>query len=227
METTGKLGLKLTTQATLGIDHPTETIVAYGKNFKIIEDYVATDSEGTDGLKTGETYPMGYRVWNSTPTVGGYVGFVNIRTGTHAERIRLNQQLSVSQLVNPPANLLGNSYYYRVVEAGRTPENYVGEIKATTSPFYYAKPNAIWAASSTFKRHDIIIPPGNEGYYFQATEAKGVTGAYAPDWKNVSTNDFIQDGGVRWQKRKDVKLQRAGISTDFRPFGKIERGDGQ
>ena len=219
MQTSKDLDLKITGEKDLGTDRPQDTIVEYGNNFLKLEKYLFNSASGLDSIKNGTHYDIGFKIWNSTPAIGDYVGWVNLMSGVYARTRKLNTAYKVGDLVTPlETNLMS---YYKCTTAGTTsphPANFLN----TSETFYDVDNAKEWKPSFSWKKDEVIFATTGDKTYYMKCEKAGVSALGEPVWSKVNVNTTVNDGSVTWRKMQNIKWQRVGVSAQFRPFGKIE-----
>lgn len=218
METTSQLGLQITTEDTLGVDHPNDTIVAYGENFKKLEDSIASSASGTTGLETGREYKQGHIIWNSKPTAGGYAGWVNVRTGIHANPKKTNTAYKDGDIVSSPND---TGFYYKCIRPGTTPNLAQQNMGASVEKFDEVSTSKRWGANHTYTVNEVILATSHDTTYYLMCTIAGTSGALEPVWTNHKNGQTITDGTVTWKKLGNIRWERMSANTRFMVFGKI------
>ncbi|OXS74298.1 hypothetical protein B1B04_09230 [Lysinibacillus sp. KCTC 33748] len=214
----GGLELDIVTNNTFDNDDIKETIVGYGKNFSTIEKYLTEAIEKPEDLPTGQVIEGGKIIWNKNPVIGGYVGWVNIREGLNAPSWKPKVNYTVGQEIKAKPD---NGNIYRCVTAGKSmvhsPTFLVGE----GVEFYDANGNK-WFPNYNYQVNDVIFAVNGSKLYYYICETAGITGTSEPIWSSVLPSSTVVDGSVVWRKEATVKWKQVGISSEFRPFGKVE-----
>lgn len=195
-----------------------QTIVSLAENFKILDDsYDESIANIETFLTSGQTYGSGKRFWSRNPTMGGFAGWVNIRSGVFAPKWKRQATYSAGDKVFTNIN---NGHYYECVAGGTS---------ATKEPVFPTTSGATfndlfghteWEPAYQYSLDDIIVSTvGDKSYYYKCILA-GTSGNVEPSWRNIagSTNS---DGTCQWYVYKTVVWQEKGISCEFIPFGTV------
>ncbi|MGE8033864.1 hypothetical protein [Lysinibacillus sp. NPDC093692] len=217
-KTNGGLELDITTNTTFDNDDIKETIVNYGKNFSAIEKYLRESTSSPNNLAVGQMIEKGKIIWNENPVIGSYVGWVNIREGKHAPSWKPNVNYTVGQEIKATPD---NGNIYRCVTAGKSMVNSPTFLQSEGVEFYDAIGNK-WFPNYNYKVNDVIFPTNGSKLYYYICETEGLTGENEPVWSSVVTGTTVIDKSVVWRKEATVKWKQVGISSEFRPFGKVE-----
>lgn len=199
-------------------DEIEESIVKLAENFQRIDDsYDEVVSDLNSHLKSGELYQAGKKFWNRTPSIGGYVGNVNIRTGVHAKPWSSQKTYAVGDLIT---SILNNGHYYQCISSGTSAvlEPELSSIENSTT--MDISMHDVWQESHVYNIDDIVVSSiGDKSYYYKCL-VNGLSGTVEPNWINVA-GSTVNDGAIQWYVYKTVIWKEMGISCRFEPFGKI------
>lgn len=218
METTKKLGLKITTELTFESDDIKETITEYGKNFKKIEENLADSISDEFDLVEGGSYEYGKRVWNELPDLGEYVGWVNIRGGVYAPDWKPLKIYTAGNLIKATPD---NGNVYRCVSEGRSMNKTPTFLTSSGAKFWDAS-GMEWYPEYNYEVDDVVFSTNGSKLFYFICETAGLSSTDEPDWDTVTTGTTTIDGTVVWRKEKNVEWEQVDSSCNFRPFGKIE-----
>ncbi len=195
-----------------------DSIDKYGQNIEKLDGVIDNVVPNLNiYLQEGKTYSSGQKVWNAVPSIGDYVGWVNIRTGVYAPNWTRNTKYKVGDLVFPTTN---NGHYYQCITEGTSAYLEPTFLTASGSEIEDLSNVTFWTASTVYKIGDIVRKvAGDKNYFYQCVVA-GTTGATEPSWTDIE-GVTIPDGSVSWYVYKTVKWKEVGISCEFRNFGKI------
>lgn len=195
------------------------SIEKYGENLEKLDELVDEIVPNINVyLIDGQEYKAGQKVWNEAPSVGDYVGWVNLRTGLHAPKWMPNRKYNVGDIVIPTIN---NGHYYQCIESGTSSPLEPNFPISSNEEIEDIKNITFWEASKVYEVGDIVRKnAGGKAYYYQCVIA-GTSDTVEPNWSDIEGTTIV-DGSVHWYVYKTVKWKEAGISCEFRPFGKIE-----
>lgn len=201
-------------------DDVIDTINHLGENFQKIDDLIDNETMTLEYFLTeGVSYPRGMRLWNLTPLIGEYAGWINVQEGTYAPEWEDNTEYSVGDLRMPTTH---NGHVYECIESGTSVLNEPMFPVTSGATVLDMRDVQEWIADYAYNVGDIVVPAGesNPYYYYRCTTA-GVSGSDSPTWSQTSTTEVV-DGSVQWRTYKMVRWQESGDASNFRRFGKIE-----
>lgn len=218
MEKTKNLNLDITTSTSWDLDDVKDTIIKYGDNFDLIDSLISDSINDLAGLTVGTKYPYAKKLLNSTPLLGGYIGWVNIREGVHAPVWLALKAYALGDLIRTTPD---NGNVYECVTDGRSMANTPTFLTNSNVEFYDANGNQ-WMINYNYNINDVVFSTdGNQTFYY-ICETAGLSDITEPVWNNIPAGTTIIDGSVVWRKEKTVKWKQVNPSCNFRPFGKIE-----
>ncbi|CAH0122564.1 hypothetical protein PAE9249_05136 [Paenibacillus sp. CECT 9249] len=208
--TTKKLQLKVPEYT----DEIYQTLQELGNNFHKLDEI--SNDYGSSAPISG-IWDHNHVMWNAKPAIGDYVGWVNTRTGRAAPGWEPLKTYENGAYVRPQQD---NGHVYICVQAGHSgamepvfPTSEEREVQDTRGA-------TAWQRSKRYVKNDIVFPTVDNGrFYVCITE--GEAGGTEPDWP-LPTGTSVYDGTVVWLCYKIARWKEAGISSLFRPFGKIE-----
>lgn len=210
--------LKITNDLTFATDDIQQTIISYGENFKKIEKHLSETTPSPELMATGEFFNNGKILWNETPSIGDYVGWVNVREGYHAPTWQAKKSYGVGEEIKAEPD---NGNIYRCMTAGRamgkTPYFSLGE----NTEFYDANGN-LWNPNYNYQVNDVIFATNGSKIHYYICETAGYSSLTEPSWSSIAKGTTLIDGSVVWRKEATIKWKQVSKSSDFRPFGKIE-----
>ena len=218
MQTTDKLNLKITTPLTFDLDDIKTTITEYGNNFEKLEIATADSIGEITDLISGRLYKYGKRLWDDTPLLGGYIGWVNIREGVHALEWQQLKNYSIDNLIRAFPD---NGNVYKCVSDGRSMKNTPTFLTSAGSEFYDANGN-LWMEEFNYEVDDVVFSTDGSKLFYFICETSGLSSTLEPNWNTTPVGTTLIDGSVVWRKEKTVKWKQVNASCNFRPFGKIE-----
>lgn len=169
-------------------------------------------------LQQDTGYNSGKIIYNESPNIGDYAGWINVRTGVHAPFWRKEQIYNINDVVIPTPN---NGYFYRCITDGRSAPlqpTFPTTGGATVDDTYGI---ASWIPSQPYSVGDIVkATSGGSTHYYKCITA-GTTGATEPIWNNTA-GVIVVDGSISWLVCKKAVWKQEGVSSEFRPFGKID-----
>ncbi|MFJ7982426.1 hypothetical protein ACIQ1D_19370 [Lysinibacillus xylanilyticus] len=217
-KTNGGLDLDIVTNGTFDNDDIKETIINYGKNFSTIEKYLRESTSSPNNIANGQEIEKGKIIWNENPIIGSYVGWVNIRDGKHASSWKPKVNYTVGQEIKATPD---NGNIYRCVTAGKSMVNSPTFLVGNGVEFYDANGNN-WHPTYNYKVNDVVFATNGSKLYYYICETEGITDTKEPAWSSVVAGSTVVDGSVVWRKEATIKWKQVGISSEFRPFGKVE-----
>lgn len=218
METTSILQLKITTESSFASDDIKETITEYGNNFKKLESLTSEVTGDIENIDNGRFFQRGFKIWNSLPIIGDYVGWVNTREGVFAKSWKPLTNYSQGQLVTSISN---NGKIYECVSAGRSSKDEPNFLTGNGVEFNDASGEQ-WVSEKNYNVDDIVFPTNGSKLFYYICETAGMSDSIEPDWDLISTGTTNLDGSVVWRKEKTIRWKQVGTSANFRPFGKID-----
>ncbi|WP_107838613.1 hypothetical protein [Metasolibacillus meyeri] len=217
MEITNDLGLKIVTENTFEEDDIKETIISYGSNFKIIETALEKKANSIDNIDT-DTYKIGQVIWNSTPSINTYIGWVATRNGVHAAHWKTKREYMIGDLVRASPD---NGYIYECVVDGKSSVTPPSFLSGLNQEFYDAQ-GADWRTTYNYQVGDVVFSTNGSRLFYYVCETAGISGVTEPSWSGVQNNTTLIDGSVVWRKAKTIRWKAVNYSCEFRPFGKID-----
>jgi len=220
LDKTTNLGLEIATETirteNVRID---ETIIAYGENFKILDNLLGEKASNADDLVQGKEYKVGDRIWNGNPVQGGYVGWVNIRQGIYAKERVAKKKYQVGELIRAtPAN----DNVYECVVTGRAAVKNPVFLTAMGAEFEDAQ-GTVWEPDKIYQVNDVVFSTDGKKVYYYICETSGKSDSLIePDWDTYQESTALNDGSVVWRKEKMIIWKQKAKSANFRPFGKID-----
>lgn len=169
-------------------------------------------------LKSGKTYYRSQLIYNEIPTVGGYIGWVNLKTGIHADSWSKETAYKLNDIIRPTPN---NGFYYVCVTEGvsaplqPTFPLTVGDTVDDTYGLWSWIPSKPYAVGDIVKKTS-----GGSTFYYRCIVA-GTSNAVEPSWIDINGTNLV-DGSVTWKVCKKAIWKQNGNTSEFRPFGKIE-----
>ena len=214
----GGLTLDIVTNGTFDSDDIKDTIIGYGENFLAIEKYLRESTNTPESLAIGQDVPKGKIMWNENPVIGSYIGWVNTREGKHAPSWKPRTNYSVGQEIKATPD---NGNIYRCVTAGRSMINTPTFNVGNGVEFHDAN-GYKWLPNYNYNVNDVVFAVNGSKLFYYVCETAGITNVTEPSWSSVLSGSTVIDGSVVWRKEATVKWKQVGISSEFRPFGKIE-----
>lgn len=218
MESTSNLNLKKTTLSTWVEDNPKDTIIEYGENFEKIDLFIAESTGNPEDLVVGKTYYYATRIWDNSPSLGEYIGFVNLREGLYAPKWTPLKNYVIGDYVRA---VVDNGNVYQCVVDGRSMNTVPTFLTNTNVEFHDAIGNQ-WIPNYNYEVDDIVFSTDGSKLFYYICETSGLSDVVEPEWANVIEGTILIDGSVVWRKEKTVIWKQVGASSNFRPFGKIE-----
>lgn len=195
-----------------------QTIISLSRNFDILDDnYDEIISSIETHLISGLVYDSGKKYWNRIPSVGGFAGWTNIRTGVFAPKWKKQTTYSVGDKVIANVN---NGHYYECIVSGTSAVIEPSLPISSGGSVYDLYGYTIWQASYNYSLDDIVISTvGDKSYYYKCIVA-GTSGTTEPSWRNTAGTTNT-DGSCQWYAYKTVIWEEKGISCEFIPFGTV------
>lgn len=209
-----KLNLKLPQPS----DETQDIIVWLHENFqKVDEIYDETIADITSFLTIGKFYNSSKKYWCKTPSIGGFVGWTNIRDGVYAPKWSPERSYKAGDIVTMNKN---DGHYYRCT---------VGGLSGVKEPAFSATANSTtldlngattWTPRHVYSLNDIVVGTiGDKSFYYKCIQA-GTSSTVEPKWTNVSETQ-VNDGSVVWRAYKTVEWKEQGASCEFISFGLV------
>ncbi|KOS61416.1 hypothetical protein FJQ98_16810 [Lysinibacillus agricola] len=218
METTDQLDLNITTESSFSDDDIKQTIVSYGDNFKKIEQYMKNSTNSIEDLSDNKLYKVGHILWNKTPVITSFVGWVVTREGIQAKNWLPNKNYSIGNLVKPPVD---NGGLYECVVDGKsstTPPTFLTVLDQE----FYEVTGSTWRNEFNYEVGNLVFPTNGNKTHYYICETAGYSSPTEPEWASIKNDTAFVDGSVVWRKAKNIIWKRVGTNCEFRPFGKIE-----
>ena len=157
------------------------------------------------------------RIWNSTPSIGSYAGWLCTRAGRAAPKWTGLTSYSIGNYIVPTTD---NGHVYECIQAG-----YSAVLEPTFpvvngSEVQDTRGATTWTPNKAYKQQDIVFPTVDNGRFYVCTVA-GDSGMFEPVWA-TSNGITTNDGTVVWSSYRIARWREAGIATMYRPFGKID-----
>ena len=217
-QTTGGLNLSITTADTIEADDIKNTIVKYSENFVSLEKYLKSSASSPSLIPVAVSIERGKIVWNSTPSVGSHVGWVNIRDGQLVNPWEPKQDYSLGDKVKPPTD---NGNVYECIIAGRSMVKTPTFLIGNGVEFYDAN-GGVWMSNFNYQVNDVVFSTDGSKNFYYICETAGYSSLTEPTWNTTPSGSTLIDGSVVWRKEQTVRWRQSGGSAEFRPFGKIE-----
>lgn len=212
-------GFRMNDTQNLGLTIPNlndeihQTIVDLGNNFLAIDRNA--ELQQSHYPTTGH-WNIGARIWNSAPSIGSSVGWINVRTGEAAPAWVNLTAYSVGDLIVPNQD---NGHYYECIQSGRSgvnepifPLSAAGTIKDIHG-------STTWQANKRYELNEIVIPTLENNRFYLCTVA-GTSGGVEPNW-TTTDGTSTDDHEVVWLSYRITVWQEKGVAAHFRPFGEI------
>ncbi|MGM1044898.1 MAG: hypothetical protein ACQEXX_01990 [Bacillota bacterium] len=208
--TTDKLGL-VKPEYTDEIEY---TIKSLADNFQKLDD----DSKSyTDSPPISGSWPSKHILHANELSIGGYLGWVNLRTGVAAPKWeRLKSYINGSVVV--PAK--DNGHYYTCIQTGHS---------GLTEPIFKVSDGGevqdtrganTWNPTHFYSVDDIVFPTIDNGRFYVCIQA-GESGDVEPTWITVDGATTYDKNAV-WASYRITKWKESGTAVLYRPFGKID-----
>lgn len=218
MENRTDIDLKIVTESNFPDVDIEENMVEYGENFIKLYDYIGQLSKESSPFETGKVYNVSQKIWNHSPVIGGYVGWVNLRTGTYAPEREEMTNYNKEDLVTSPNQ---NGFYYKCIEDGKTDSSEPTFSVSSNAEFFDVQTSE-WRNERNYDVGETVVSTDGSQLFYYICETAGFSGVEEPGWNGVTTGTTVTDGSVVWRKEKNIKWRRMSSSSSFRPFGKIE-----
>lgn len=194
------------------------TIQNLSDNFETIDNnFDETVSDITAFLTKGRLYDSGKKFWNRIPSLDGFIGWTNIRTGVFAPSWGRQTSYNAGDIVTMGKN---DGHYYQCI---------VGGTSGVNEPFFSLTAESItedlngvttWTEGYSYKLDDIVVAKnGDKSFYFKCIQ-EGTSRSVEPNWTNISGSTVI-DGTVGWYAYKTIQWKERGASCEFAPFGRV------
>lgn len=209
--TTKKLGL---VKPDWTYDEIGPTIDALANNFQKLDDI---SPDYADSPPDSGTWPSKHILYANNLSIGGYVGWINIRTGTATPKWERLKNYKNGDLVVPVKD---NGHYYTCIQAG-----YSGLIE----PIFPVSDGGIvqdtrngntWNPNHLYSVDDIVFPTIDNDRFYVCIQA-GESGDTEPIW-GLADGGTTYDKNTAWHGYKIAKWKESGPACLYRPFGKID-----
>lgn len=194
-------------------DEVHQTIQDLSNNFVKLDD--ASEIYLNHPPQSGE-WPRGKHIWNNSPSVDSYAGWVNIRSGRAAPEWSQLYAYRVGDLV---VSNQDNGHVYECTQAGQSgtiePLFPTGEGQSVVD----TRGGTVWQASRSYQLHDIAFPSMDNNRFYVCTVA-GSSGVSEPTW-SLLDGGTVDDHTVVWTGYRIATWREVGVSALFRPFGLI------
>lgn len=187
---------------------------ALATNFQILDDKSA---DYADTPPISGVWPSKHILYANQLSIGGHVGWVNIRTGTAAPTWdSLKNYPNGSHVV--PKN--DNGHYYTCVQSG---------CSGLIEPIFPVSDNGqvqdsrganTWNPSHFYNINDIVFPTIDNGRFYVCIQA-GESGDIEPSWI-LMDGATTYDKNAVWHSYKIARWKENGVASLYRPFGKID-----
>lgn len=201
------------------VDDIIDSISKYAENFEKIDELLPKSVPNISlYLEVDKKYDIGSIIYNDSPSVGGFVGWVNIRTGKHANEWEKERSYAVNDVVVSSPN---NGYFYRCITDGMSSVKQPSFPTTMNSKVDDTYGIVSWTPSKVYAKDDIVKKTsGGSSYYYKCITA-GTSSNIEPNWRDVS-GVIIVDGSVSWMVCKKAVWELQDYSSEFRPFGEIK-----
>ncbi|ALA47853.1 hypothetical protein ABE137_12725 [Brevibacillus laterosporus] len=199
-------------------DKVQDTIDWLAQNFQALDDsYDEIISDLDSNLNIGTAYQVGKKYWNKSVHLGGFVGWVNTRTGVFAPTWKSQKTYKAGDAVTAVDD---NGHYFECVVGGTSCVNHPALSTVSGDTTYDINGHSKWTESYVYSLNDVVIASdGNMSYYYKCI-IEGTSSTKEPVWNNVEGTTII-DGSVHWYVYKTVQWKEKGVSCNFIPFGNI------
>ncbi|MEC0306895.1 hypothetical protein P4H67_09010 [Paenibacillus lautus] len=208
--TTIKLGLTKP-EYTDEIEH---TIQALAHNFQKLDDDSKTY---VDAPPSSGVWPSKHILHANQLSIGGYLGWVNIRSGTAAPIWKSLNSYSNGAVIVPNKD---NGHFYTCIQSGYSgltepifPVSNNGEVQDTRGANQ-------WNPNHYYNVNDISFPTTDNGRFYVCIQA-GESGDVEPNWVIVDGATTYDKNAV-WASYRIAKWRESGTAVLYRPFGKID-----
>jgi hypothetical protein len=208
---TTKLGLVKPDYTT---DEIESTLNAIASSFQKLDD---VSPDYSDTSPTSGTWNNKHIIYTNLLSIGGYVGWVNIRTGIAAPIWASIKSYSNGDCIVPKND---NGHYYTCTQTG-----YSG----VTEPIFPVSSGGqvqdvrggnLWLTNHLYSINDIALPTVDNGRFYVCIQP-GESGNTEPSWSTVDGATTYDNNAV-WHGYRIAKWKESGTAALFRPFGKIE-----
>ncbi|OME55372.1 hypothetical protein BSK59_12900 [Paenibacillus odorifer] len=208
--TTSKLGL-VKPEFTDEVEH---TILSLANNFQKLDDvaYQYLNSPPVLGFFDANTVKL-----NVVLKIGGYWGWVNLRSGNAAPVWSSLKSYISGDVVVPERD---NGHYYICTQSGTSgitepifPVSDNGQVKDTRG-------GNTWISNHMYSVNNIVFPNIDNGKYYVCIQA-GESGNTEPVWQTLDGTTTYDKNAV-WRTYKTATWKESGVAALFRPFGKID-----
>ncbi|WP_068620010.1 hypothetical protein [Paenibacillus tuaregi] len=189
-------------------------VMDLASNFQTIDDHA---EEYADSVPVTGQWPLKQRLWNTNPSIGGYIGWVNTRAGTAANKWESLKPYKNGDLVVPHED---NGHVYQCIQTGYSglkqpvfPVAIDAEVQDTNQA-------GVWQASKYYEKDELVFPTLDNGRFYVCIQA-GESGDTEPSWL-TNEGATTYDKNAVWASYRIAKWKEAGVSCLFRPFGMIE-----
>lgn len=199
-------------------DDVQDTIDWLAQNFQTLDDsYDEIVSDLDSFLDIGTVYQAGKKYWNKSAYLGGFVGWVNTRTGAFAPAWKSQRTYKAGDAVTAVND---NGHYFECVVGGTSCVNHPALSTVSGDITYDINGHSKWTASYVYSLNDVVTArSGDMNYYYKCIIA-GTSSTTEPAWNNTEGTTII-DGSVHWYVYKTVQWKEKGVSCNFTPFGDI------
>jgi len=209
--TTKKLGL---TKPDWSVDEIGPSLDALADNFEKLDE---VSPDYADAPPLSDIWPQRHILYSNNLSIGGYLGWVNIRTGMAAPKWERLKKYSNGDFIVPAKD---NGHYYVCIQAGYSgliepilPVSDGGEVQDTRNA-------DTWNPSRYYNIDDIVFPTVDNGRFYVCIQA-GESGDLEPQWILVDGATTYDKNAV-WHSYKIARWKENGTAALYRPFGKIE-----
>ncbi|MFE6075792.1 hypothetical protein ACFVQB_15070 [Paenibacillus sp. NPDC057886] len=206
---TNKLKLKIPSYS----DEVENFVRDMGFNFEILDlisdDYVSATPTSGDYIRTK-------RLYNTTPVYGGFVGWINVRTGKAAPMWKSLKTYVNGDYIIPNVD---NGHVYICIQSGTSAFTEPIFPVSTGIEFNDTRMSSTWAATTQYKLNDIVLPTIDNGRFYICIQA-GESGNTEPPWQQVD-GATTYDKNASWATYRICRWKEAGSAALFYPFGKI------
>lgn len=193
-------------------DNIYQTISDLAVNFQNLSD--AADVRMTSSPMSGN-WPK-RMIWNSDPTIGSYLGWVNVRSGEATPKWTSLTSYNVGTKVSPTSD---NSHYYTCIQSGSSGINEPVWPLTSNSTVREISGATFWETGKHYNLNDVVLPTSDNGRFYLCVQA-GNTATTQPNWPTTA-GSILDDNTTRWRCYVIARWQESGTSANFRPFGLI------
>lgn len=208
---TNKIFFKNNTLETVIQPYNTDIIQASGNFINGVHE----PFKNVDSLPTVGIYLKGHILINSSPTSGGYAGWICSTAGRRSipwstkyyntsSRDRLAESGHIYETIHPGTTIGGKPTFTGHLE----------EIILGVTPIPQT-----WQSNTPYSVGDKILPSTFEGCHYKCTVA-GLSNTTEPLWSKSSGTAIIE-GSVTWEVIRTPAWKEIGNEAVFRPFGLI------